>query len=241
MPKLANKVALITGATSGMGLATAQLFVEEGAYVFITGRRQAELDEAVRTIGRNVTGVRCDSGNLADLDQLFATIKASQGHLDIVFACAGAAGFAPLEAITEEQFDEQFRVNAKGTLFTVQKALPLLRDHGAIILNGSISAQQGAAGTSVYSASKATLLSYAKVWTSDLKTRSIRVNVLNPGPIDTPLLAHLPAAQQAALIAKVPLGRAGRPREIATAVLFLACDDAGFITGSALDVDGGAA
>lgn len=240
MEKLMGKVALITGASSGMGLATAKLFVEEGAYVFITGRGQDQLDAAVRSIGRNVTGVLCDSGNLSDLDRLFDIIKAKKSHIDILYASAGAADFAPIGHITEAHFDSQFNVNARGTLFTVQKALPLFRDYGSIILNGSINALKGMPAASVYSASKATLDAFAMNWTADLKSRGIRVNVIHPGPIDTPLLAQLTDEQKAAIINGVPLGRAGRPHEIAATALFLASDDAGFITGTSIVVDGGA-
>jgi len=239
MKKLADKIAVITGATSGMGLATARLFVEEGAYVFITGRRQDELEEAVKAIGRNVTGVRCNSSSLADLDQLFVTVKAEKGHIDVLYASAGAASFAPLGHVTEEDFDKQFNVNAKGTFFTVQKVLPLFRDHGSIIMTGSVSALKGQPGVSVYGASKAALDAFARDWTLDLKTRGIRVNVIHPGPIDTALFAQLSAEQQAAIIGGVPWGRAGRPHEIATTALFLASTDASFITGTSIVVDGG--
>ncbi len=240
MQKLTGKVAVITGATSGMGLATAQLFVEEGAYVFITGRRQKELDEAVSTIGRDVTGVLCDSGNLADLDRLFATVKAEKGRIDVLYASAGVVDGAPIGHITEEHFDAQFQVNVKGTLFTVQKALPLFADHGAIIMNGSVAAFKGLPAVSVYGASKAALDVFAKDWALDLKARGIRVNVIHPGPIDTPLFAQLTQEQQAGYISGVPLGRAGHPREIATTALFLASADASFITGTSIIVDGGA-
>ncbi len=240
MKKLADKVAVITGATSGMGLTTAQLFVEEGAYVFTTGRRQQELDAAVKTIGRNVTGVLGDSGNLADLDRLFETVKAEKGHLDVLYASAGTAEFVPLGHITEEQFDSQFKVNAKGTLFTAQKALPLFRDQGAIIMTGSITALKGGPAGSVYSASKAVLDVFARSWALELKARGIRVNVIHPGPIDTPLFAQLPQEQQMAIISGVPLGRAGTPHEVAATALFLASADASFITGTSIVVDGGA-
>ncbi len=241
MGKLENKVAVITGATSGMGLATAQLFVEEGAYVFITGRRQKELDEAVKTIGRNVTGVRCDSGNLTDLDNLFDIVKAEKGYIDVLYASAGAVDAAPIGQITEEHFDMQFNVNAKGTLFTVQKALLLFNDHGSIIMTGTVAALKGYSNLSVYSSSKATLDVFAKCWTSDLKSRGIRVNVIHPGPIDTALFALLTDEQKAAYISQVPLGRVGQPHEIATTALFLASDDSSFITGISISVDGGGA
>ncbi len=230
---------MITGATSGMGLATARLFVEEGAYVFITGLRQQELDEAVKTIGRNVTGVLADSGNLSDLDRLFDTVKNEKGQIDVLYASAGAVDGAPIGQISEEHFDKQFDVNAKGTLFTVQKALPLLKDHGSIIMTGTVAAQMGLPYLSVYAASKATLDAFAKGWVTDLKDRGIRINVIHPGPIDTPLFQSMSEEQKAGYIKGVPLGRAGRPEEIAKTALFLASDDSSFITGISIAVDGG--
>ncbi len=238
MQKLKNKVAVITGATSGMGLATARLFVEEGAYVFITGRRQQELDEAVKTIGRNVTGVLADSGNLSDLDRLFDTVKNEKGQIDVLYASAGAVDGAPIGQISEEHFDKQFDVNAKGTLFTVQKALPLLKDHGSIIMTGTVAAQMGLPYLSVYAASKATLDAFAKGWVTDLKDRGIRINVIHPGPIDTPLFQSMSEEQKAGYIKGVPLGRAGRPEEIAKTALFLASDDSSLITGISIAEDG---
>ena len=186
MGKLDGKVAVITAATSGMALATAKLFVEEGAYVFITGRRQKQLDDAVKSIGRNVTGIRGDAGNLTDIDHLFETVKAEKGHIDILFASAGYGEFnVPLGSINEENYDKTFGTNVKGTLFTVQKALPLLRDGASVIMNGSIASVKGFPGFSVYNASKAAVRSFARTWTNDLKERRIRVNVLSPGTIDT--------------------------------------------------------
>ncbi|MEN2401804.1 SDR family oxidoreductase [Flavobacterium sp. MC2016-06] len=239
MKKLENKIAVITGATSGMALATAKLFVEQGAYVFITGRRQKELDEAAAFIGSNVTGVVCDSSNLKDLDYLFETIKNKKGSIDILYASAGIFEFAPIGQITEDHFDKQFNTNTKGTLFTVQKALPLFNDHGSIIMTGSIAALKGDAYTSVYSATKATLSVFAKCWTSDLKSRGIRVNVIHPGPIDTAIWSNLNEEQKEGYISKVPLGRVGKPQEIASTALFLASDDSSYITGTSISVDGG--
>jgi NAD(P)-dependent dehydrogenase (short-subunit alcohol dehydrogenase family) len=240
--KLENKVAVITAATSGMALATAKLFVEEGAYVFITGRRQEQLDAAVRSIGRNVTGVRADSGKLEDIDRLFATVQKEKGRLDILFASAGVGDFGlPIEAVTEEKYTQTFDVNVKGTLFTVQKALPLMKDGGSIILNGSIATMKGLPGMGVYNASKAAVRSFARTWTADLKGRNIRVNVLSPGSIDTGVFTGVPDQVKQGLIANIPMSRMGAPEEIAPAVLFLASADASYITGIELFVDGGAA
>jgi NAD(P)-dependent dehydrogenase (short-subunit alcohol dehydrogenase family) len=241
MDKLRDKVAVITGATSGMALATAKLFVEEGAYVFITGRRQKQLDEAVKAIGRNVTGVQADSGNLADLDRLYETVKKQKGRIDVLFASAGTGEFAPIGEVTEEHFDKIFGVNVRGTLFTVQKALPLFSDGGSIIMNGSIVSAKGFPAFGVYSASKAALRSFARTWTVDLKARKIRVNVLSPGTIDTPILEGVPKEKLDEFVAMIPRGTMGRPEEIATAALFLASSDSSFVTGSELFVDGGVA
>ena len=191
MGKLDGKVAVITAATSGMALATAKLFVEEGAYVFITGRRQDKLDEAVKAIGRNVTGVQGDAANLADLDRLYETVKKEKGRIDVLFASAGRGEMAKIGEITEEQFDATFDLNVRGTLFTVQKALPLFSDGGSIFLNGSIASIKGFPAFSVYSASKAAVRSFARTWLVDLKERKIRVNILSPGTIDTPILDPL--------------------------------------------------
>jgi NAD(P)-dependent dehydrogenase (short-subunit alcohol dehydrogenase family) len=245
--KLEGKIALVTGGNSGIGLATALRFVKEGAYVYITGRRQAELDRAVKTIGANVTAVRADASNLADLDQLYAQIKQEKGRLDIVFANAGSGIAAPLGSITEEQYDQTFNVNVKGLLFTVQKALPLIPNGGSIILNASIVSVKGMPAFSVYSATKAAVRSFARTWTTDLKDRKIRVNVVSPGPIQTPGVDGLAQTQEqrqglyAQLTSMVPLGRIGDPDEIAKAVVFLASDDASFVAGIELFVDGGAA
>ena len=247
MGKLAGKVALVTGGTSGIGLATAKEFVNEGAFAFITGRRGSELAAAVKEIGRHVTGVQGDVSNLGDLDRLFEQIKQEKGTLDIVFANAGVARYAPLGEITEDFYDSIFNVNVKGLLFTVQKALPLMPDGASIILNASIVASKGFSANSVYSATKAAVRSFARTWTTDLKARHIRVNAVSPGSIDTPGLNDLLASsetgqQRAKMIASaVPLGRFGRPSEIAKAVVFLASDDSSYISGTELFVDGGLA
>ncbi len=247
MGKLEGRVALITGGNSGIGLATAKLFVSEGAYVFITGRRDPELAAAVKEIERNVSGIQGDVSNLGDLDRLFARIKREKGRLDIVFANAGVATYAPFGKITEEHYDSIFDINVKGLLFTVQKALPLMPDGASIILNASIVASKGLPANSVYSATKAAVRSFARTWTTDLKDRRIRVNAVSPGPIDTPGLNDLAASTGAGeqrlkmLSNSVPLGRLGRPDEIAKAVVFLASDDGSYITGTELFVDGGIA
>ena len=241
MGKLTGKIAVITGGSSGIGLATAQRFVAEGAYVFITGRRQAELDAAVERVGRNVRGVQGDVAKLADLDRLYETVRTEKGRLDIVFANAGGGELAPLGSITEEHFDKTFNVNVKGTLFTVQKALPLLTDGGSIILTGAIAGVKGFSGFGVYSVTKAAIRSFARSWTSDLKDRHIRANVISPGTIDTPILAPLPKEAIAQILSTVPMGRMGEPDEIAKAAVFLASDDSSYVTGIELFVDGGAA
>ena len=245
--KLAEKVALVTGGSTGIGLATAKRFVSEGAHVFITGRRQPELDAAVKSIGDNVTAVRSDAANLKDLDQLFAQIKKDKGRLDVLFANAGSGEFAPLGQITEAHYDKWFNLNVKGVLFTVQKALPLMPDGASIILNASIVATKGFENFSVYSATKAAVRSFARTWTTDLKPRKIRVNAISPGPIDTPAISQLAGdAEQTKqfksnMAASVPLGRLGDPDEIAKAAVFLASDDSSFVTGIELFVDGGMA
>jgi NAD(P)-dependent dehydrogenase (short-subunit alcohol dehydrogenase family) len=243
--KLEGKIALVTGGSTGIGLATAQRFVAEGAYVYITGRRQPELDAAVKTIGSNVTAVKADASNLADLDRLYAQITKEKGRLDVLFANAGGGEFAPLGAITEEHFDKIFDTNVKGLVFTVQKALPLIPDGGAIVLNASIVSMKAMPAFGVYSATKAAVRSFARTWTVDLKERKIRVNVVSPGPIETPGLAGVVETEEqrqgfyAQLAAGVPLGRIGQPDEIAKAVVFLASDDASYIAGVELFVDGG--
>jgi NAD(P)-dependent dehydrogenase (short-subunit alcohol dehydrogenase family) len=246
--KLSGKIALITGGSSGLGLATAKRFAAEGAHVFITGRRQPELDNAVKEIGGSVTAVRGDVSNLADLDRLIATIREQKGRLDILFANAGGGAFAPLGQVTEAQFDKYFGINVKGTLFTVQKALPLIPAGGAIVLNGSMVSIKGFPGFGVYAATKAALRSFARTWSVDLKGRNIRVNVVSPGTVVTPAYkSELGltdeqiegfAAQAAAV---TPLGRTGTPDEIAKVVVFLASDDSSFVNGIELFVDGGAA
>src|ERR1700737_1901274 len=243
--KLDGKIALVTGANSGIGFATAKRFVSEGAYVFITGRRDAELARAAREIGENVAAVQGDVSNLGDLDRLFARIKEDKGRLDVLFANAGTAKLAPLGTITEEFYDSIFDVNVKGLLFTVQKALPLMPNGASIILNASIVGSKGLSSNSVYSRTKAAVRSFARTWTTDLKDRRIRVNAVSPGSIDTPglneLLASSDTGQQTLkMIANsVPLGRLGTPDEIAKAVVFLASDDSSYITGTELFVDGG--
>jgi len=245
MGKLEGKIALVTGGTSGIGLATAKEFVTEGAYLFITGRRAPELAAAVKEIGSNVTGIQGDVSNLGDLDRLFEQIKREKGKLDIVFANAGTAKYAPLGQITEELYDSTFDTNVKGMLFTVQKALPLIPDGSSIILNASIVASKGLSSNSVYSATKAAVPSFARTWTTDLKVRRIRVNAVSPGSIDTPGLNELLGSsevgqQRLKMISNaVPLGRLGKPEEIAKAVTFLASDDSSYITGAELFVDGG--
>jgi NAD(P)-dependent dehydrogenase (short-subunit alcohol dehydrogenase family) len=236
--RLEGKIAVITGGNSGIGLATAQRFVEEGAFVFITGRRQDELDKAVKQIDKNVMGVQGDVSNLADLDRLFATVKQQEGRIDVLFANAGIAEFAPLGSITESHFDKIFNINVKGLLFTVQKALPLFQDGGSIILTASVGGSKGTPAFSVYDA---TIRSFARSWTVDLKHRKIRVNAISPGPTDTPVLRRLFEDEQmkTTLLNTIPLGRMGSPDEVAKAVLFLASDDSSFITGIELFVDGG--
>jgi len=242
MNKLEGKIALITGGNSGIGLATAKHFVNEGAYVFITGRRDPELVRAVKEIGINVTGVQGDVANLDDLDRLVAQIEREKGKLDIVFANAGGAlPLTPLGEITEEHYDSLFNVNVKGLLFTVQKALPLMPDGASIILNASIVASKGLPEWSVYSATKAAVRSFARTWTTDLKDRRIRVNAVSPGHTNTPPWRSVEGADQLMknISTTIPLGRFGTPDEIAQAVLFLASDDSSYITGTELFVDGG--
>jgi NAD(P)-dependent dehydrogenase (short-subunit alcohol dehydrogenase family) len=246
--RLDGKIAVVTGGNSGIGLATAQRFVEEGAFVFITGRRQSALDTAVKQIGKNVRGVQGDVSNLDDLDRLYDTVKQQKGRIDVLFANAGVPPeFAQIGTITESNFDETFSVNVKGILFTVQKALPLFQDGGSIILNASTAASKGVEAFSVYAGTKAAIRSFARSWTVDLKHRKIRVNAISPGPIDTPGsrrgLQTVPHVEQlmTSLLSTLPMGRIGSPDEIAKAVLFLASDDSSFVTGIELFVDGGIA
>lgn len=240
MGKLDGKVAVITGATSGMALAGAKLFVAEGAHVIISGRRQEALDDAVEQIGRNVTGVRADSANLADLDRLFATVKQEQGAVDVLWANAGAGEAGELGEITEAQFDAAFSVNARGTLFTVQKALPLINDGGSIFMTGSNASLRGYPGWSAYAASKAVLPVYARGWVAELRDRRIRVNVLTPGQVATPMMeAVLDEATKAQFEALIPRREMGHPEEIASVALFLASDDSSYVNGQEVVVDGG--
>lgn len=246
MGRLAGKIALITGGNSGIGLASARRFVDEGAFVFITGRRQAELDKAVSAIGQSVRALQGDVSKLDDLDRIVSTIQAEKGRLDVVFANAGLGEFAPLGAITEEQFDKTFGVNVKGTLFTVQKALPLMRAGGSIIVTGSTTGSTGTPAFSVYSATKAAIRNFARTWALDLQGTGIRVNVLSPGPTVTPGLEGLATGEARdalfnALKAQTPLGRLADPAETAAVALFLASDESSFMTGSEVFVDGGAA
>ena len=247
MKKLEGKVAVITGGSSGIGLATARRFVEEGAHVVITGRREKELKEAAAFIGKNVTTVVGDITRLEDLDRLYAVVKEKHGHIDVLFANAGWGELAPLATASEAHFDNTFDLNAKGTFFTVQKALPLFNDGGSIILNSSVANVRGDAAFTAYAASKAAVRSFVRGWTMELKDRKIRVNSMSPGPIETPALEKvgLPPEQVEQAIAhfasQVPLGRRGKPEEIAAAVLFLASDESSYITGVDLAVDGGMA
>jgi NAD(P)-dependent dehydrogenase (short-subunit alcohol dehydrogenase family) len=246
--KLQGKVALITGGSSGLGLATAELFVAEGAKVFITGRRQSELDSAIERLRRNAVGIQGDISKMSDLDRLFEVIRDQAGRLDVLFANAGGGAFVPLGEITEEHFDRYFGINVKGTLFTVQKALPLMPDGASIVINGSMVSIKGIPGFTVYSATKAALRSFARSWVMDLKGRGIRVNVVSPGTVVTPAYQTelgLTGEQLEQFVAQAasntPLGRVGTPDEIAKAVTFLASDEASYVNGVELFVDGGAA
>lgn len=246
--KFENKAVVVTGGTSGIGLATAKHFAAEGASVFVTGRRQEELDAAVNTIGRRVTGVRADMSKLVDIDRLYDAVQQKHSQIDVLFTNAGGGSMLPLGAITEEHYEDTFSRNVKGVIFTVQKALPLLRDGASVILMGSTAGVTGTAAFSVYGASKAAVRNLARSWTLDLKERGIRVNVVSPGPVKTPGLVGLAGpdtAQQQGLLdymaTQIPIGRVGDPDEIAKAVAFLASDDSSFIAGAELFVDGGQA
>jgi NAD(P)-dependent dehydrogenase (short-subunit alcohol dehydrogenase family) len=239
MGKLEGKVAVITGGSSGLALESAKRFVEEGAYVFIVGRRQEALDEAVKLIGRNVTGVRGDVSNLDDLDRLFDTVKREKGKIDVLFASAGKGEAAKLGEITEQHFDAGFGLIVRGTLFTVQKALPLLNDGASIIMTGSVASVKGFPGFGVYAASKAALRSFARTWLNELKGRHIRVNVLSPGQVDTPDSRRLDKETRQMFESLIPRGKMGRPEEIAAVALFLASDESSYVNGVDLAVDGG--
>ena len=239
--KLDGKIAVITGGSEGIGLATAKLFVEEGAYVFITGRRQKELDEAVKAIGSNATGVRGDVAKMADLDLLYEIVGNAKGRVDIIFANAGVGEFVRFGEVSEEHFDKLININVKGAFFTVQKGLPLLNDGGSIILTGSVAGIKGTPAFGVYAATKAALRSFVRTWTTDLKDRHIRSNVVSPGPIKTPLVTRQPADVIDRIVSTVPMGRIGEPDEVAKAALYLASDDSSFVTGIELFVDGGRA
>lgn len=247
MGKVTGKVVVITGGNSGIGLATAKRFADEGAHVVITGRREKALKEAAAFIGKNVTTVAGDVSRLDDLDRLFAVVKEKHGHIDILFANAGAGTLGPIDAASEAHFDQTFDVNVKGMFFTVQKALPLFKDGGSIILNSSVSNVMGLPGLSAYAASKAAVRSFARGWAAELKDRGIRVNTMSPGAIDTPALSNTGLTPDqieqavAGWVAQTPLGRRGRPEEIASAVLFLASDESSYVTGVDLAVDGGMA
>ena len=244
MGKLTGKVALVTGGSEGIGLATAQEFINEGAFVFITGRRKAPLDAAIKTLGANAAAIQADAAKLDDLDRLYAEIKKQKGKLDVLFVNAGIYAGAKLGEITEEHYDNIFGVNVKGMVFTVQKALPLMGKGGSIILNGSVVGVKGFPSLSIYSATKAAVRNFARGWTSDLKEQGIRVNVVSPGPILTPGFHAMTGGNQDAVdsfAAMVPMGRTGVPEEIAKAVLFLASEDSSFVAGADLLVDGGIA
>jgi NAD(P)-dependent dehydrogenase (short-subunit alcohol dehydrogenase family) len=240
MAKLSGKTAVIIGGSTGMALATAKLFAEEEARVFVTARRQDVLDAAIRDIGHGAVGIAGDISKMGDIERWYEVVGKESGKIDILFVSAGVGGIGlPIAEVSEEAFDETFSVNVRGVLFSVQKALPLFSNGGSIILNSSIAHLKGLAGASVYSASKAAVRAFARGWTVDLKDRNIRVNVISPGPIDTPFTQPAPKAWKDAMTSMVPMGRFGRPEEIATAALFLACDDSSYITGVDLCVDGG--
>lgn len=244
--RLENKVAVVTGGTSGIGLATAKLFIEEGAFVFVTGRRKKELDDVVAVLGERSFGVQADSSKAADLDRLFQTVSSLKGRIDVLFANAGNFSHFPLAGVTEDHYGQTFDTNVKGVVFTVQKALPVLADGASVVLTGSVTAKKGSPAFSIYSASKAAVRSLARNWMVDLKERRIRVNVVSPGPSRTPLLLGAagpdPKDQQGLLdhlASTIPAGRIGEPEDVARAVLFLASDESSYINGTDLPVDGG--
>jgi NAD(P)-dependent dehydrogenase (short-subunit alcohol dehydrogenase family) len=244
MKKLEGKVAVVTGGSSGMGFATAKIFVEEGAYVYIFGRRQRELDAAVTAIGKNITGVQGDTSNLADLDRLYAAIQQHHGYINVIFANAGVGNVAPLGAITEDHVDSIVNINFKGTLFTVQKALPLLQDGSSIVLNASFLTSRVWPMSTVYTATKSAVRSFARVWSAELLERKIRVNAISAGTVDSPFMKIGATDEEneqirQGAIANIPMKRLATPDEIAKSVLFLASDDSSFITGTELFVDGG--
>lgn len=239
MGKLDGKVAVVTGATEGMALESARRFAEEGAYVFITGRRQEKLDEAVASLGKNVKGVQCDSGKLSDLDRLYATVKEEKGSVDVIFASAGLGGFAPTEAVTEEGFDAIFDLNTRGTYFTVQKALPLLNEGASVILNSSVASVMGMPNMSVYSGSKAALNGFVHCWVQELKAKKIRFNLISPGAINTAPFRAQPQEFQQLAADRSPNGRVGQPEEIASVALFLASSDSSYVNGLDIAVDSG--
>jgi len=242
MTKLHGQVAVITGATAGMALAAAKLFVTEGAHVYITGRRKDQLDDAVSEIGGSVTAVRSDSCNPRYFDRLVAAVRAGHSRVDVLYVSAGIGTVEePLTAVTEDSFDTVFGVNVRGALFTVQKLLPLMSNGGSIILNGSAVWGKGIPGQSVYAATKAALRSFARTWAAELAKRGIRVNVLSPGPTDTAMIAGTPPELREQIAALIPLKRLGQPADIAKVALFLASDDSSFVTGIDLSVDGGLA
>jgi NAD(P)-dependent dehydrogenase (short-subunit alcohol dehydrogenase family) len=241
--KLSGKIAVITGGSSGIGLATAKRFVEEGAYVFITGRRQAELDKAVAEIGSNVTGVQGDVSNLDDLDRLYKEVETKKGKLDVLFANAGIAEPVPTPDVTPEHYDRTFDINTRGVFFAVHKALPLMKDGGSIIVNGSGAWQKGIPMYAAYSATKAALRSFVRTWTAEFAGKGIRANVISPGPVETPILegqfGENTDAVKERFKAMVPMGRIGKPEEIASAAVFLASEESSYISGIDLPVDGG--
>lgn len=242
--RLNGKVALVTGGSSGIGLATAKRFAAEGATVYITGRKQEALDAAVKSIGGNVKAIQADSSNLADLDKVYATIRTQSGKLDVLFANAGIAAFVPLSGITEEHYDSIINTNLKGVIFTVQQAVPLLSEGASIILTSSTAGYRGMEAFSVYSATKAAIRQLARSWLIDLKAKKIRVNVVSPGMVDTPAIAGLvgdanAAGMKAHVASTIPLGRIALPEDVASAATFLASDDASYINGVDLPVDGG--